>query len=540
MVNSKKSSSLIKQAAILAGAGIIARFIGFIYRPLLTNLIGDVGNAIYGSGYYIYMFLLILSSAGLPAAIAKMVSERTAKGEYKNAYKVFKVSMRIAGILGFLCMVFLAVFAKPIAELVGTKDAYITLLTLAPTLFIVAIMSVYRGYFQGMNTMVPTAVSQVVEQIFNAFFSVFLAYVFVKVMHKGVAMGAAGGTAGTGIGAIAGLLVVMCAYSLAKPMIFKQMKKEGNAHKSENKQQIARTLIRTAGPIIFGAAIFSITNLLDLGMVKSRLDASKAFTETQALALYGQLNGKYVTITTLPVSISTSMATAAIPNIAASLALGQREMVKKKIDMIIRLAMIISIPAAVGIGVMGNQILCLLYPNYSDGGILLTVGSISIIFLALTQIVTGILQGIGKVTVPAVNALFGAGLKLVLNYFLIAIPKINVLGAVIGTIACYMLVSVLNLRALKKYSGVSPNYIGAIFKPLFASILMGIACYSIYYIIYLSYPNNTIATITAIFIAVLFYGLIMVLIKGITREDLSLMPMGGKITRILDKFHLID
>ena len=164
----KGSSSFIKQAAILASAGIIVRIIGFLYRWPLTNMIGDKGNAIYSAGYYIYTFLLILSSAGLPAAISKMVSERIAMKEYRNAHRVFKVSLFVSGIIGFLFMVILYVFAKPISEFVGSPESYWCIVSLSPTLFIVAIMSVYRGYFQGMNTMVQTSISQIVEQIFNA------------------------------------------------------------------------------------------------------------------------------------------------------------------------------------------------------------------------------------------------------------------------------------------------------------------------------------------------------------------------------------
>ena len=168
----KKSGSFIKQAAILAFASIMVRVLGFLYRIPMTNMIGDTGNAIYSAGYYIYTFLLILSSAGLPAAISKMVSERLAAGEYRNAHKVFQISLIISGMLGFLFMILMIVFAKRIAFFLNEEGtSYYCILTLSPTILIVAIMSVYRGYFQGMNTMLPTAFSQIVEQIFNAFFS---------------------------------------------------------------------------------------------------------------------------------------------------------------------------------------------------------------------------------------------------------------------------------------------------------------------------------------------------------------------------------
>ncbi len=543
MGNKKKGGLFLKQAAILAAAGLLARFLGFLYRPALTSLIGDEGNAIYSAGYYIYTFLLILSSAGLPAAISRMVSERIAIKEYRNAHKVFTVSLLVSSVLGLVSMVVLFLFAKPIAEMVESPESYYSLLTLAPTLFIVAVMSAYRGYFQGMNTMVPTAVSQVIEQIFNAFFSVYLAWVFIK---QGVAMGAAGGTAGTGIGALAGLVIVIFSYMMIRPTLLKRMRKEGNNHYAESSGEITKILLGTAIPIIIGTAVFSITNLIDMKMVMSRLLASGAFDRQAAKVLYGQLSGKYVVLTTLPVSISTAMATAAIPSIAASVKLKEKENVKRKMNLSIRLAMIISIPAAVGIGVLGDQILLLLFPDYPAGGILLKVGAVSIVFLALCQIVTGMLQGIGKVSVPVIGALFGAVTKIILNYVLISNPKINVVGAVISTTGCYLVASVVNMVMLSKYTRVKPDIMGALVKPAFASALMGVGCYSAYHLIYLALPKaasgglkNTIATLLAIVISMALYGIILLLIKGLTEEEIKMFPAGGKMLVYLKKYNFI-
>ena len=339
MGEGKKGSSFIKQAAILAAASMIVRFIGFLYRVPMTAIIGDSGNAIYSAGYQVYNFLLILSSAGLPAAIGKMVSERLALKQYRNAHKVFQVSMTFSSVLGFIFMVLLALLAKPVAvNICKIPDAYYTLLTLAPTIFIVGIMSVYRGYFQGMKNMVPTAFSQIVEQLFNAVFSVLLAYLLID---KSVALSAAGGTAGTGIGALAGLLIMVFVYWLNSGSIKKRNRRPVNGYEIESSGEILKILLFTAVPIIIGTAIYSITNLVDMSMVMSRLLESGAFTVHEAETLYGQLQGKYVVLTTLPVAISTSIATAAVPNIAASRALRDRRGVERKINMAIKISMVI-------------------------------------------------------------------------------------------------------------------------------------------------------------------------------------------------------
>ena len=528
-----KGSSYLKQASILVAAGLIVRFIGFLYRLPLTALWGDTGNAIYSAGYQVYNFLLILSSAGLPAAIGKMVSERMALGEYENAHRVFRVALIGCGTLSAIFMVGLWVLAEWISVTIcKIPDSYYALMTLAPTILIVGIMSVFRGYFQGMNTMVPTAISQIVEQIFNAVASVVLAYLLVR--HS-VALASAGGTAGTGIGALAGLLVMFVTYTKERPMLFEKIRQTGQGQR-ETPGQIGKTLVCTAFPIILGTAIYSITNLADMSMVMERL-LTAGFSSDEAEILYGQLQGKYVVLTTMPVAISTAMATAAVPTIAASAVLKDTAAVRRKINMAVKIAMVISIPAAVGMGVLAHQILLMLFPTSAEGGELLTVGSISILFLALSQIVTGTLQGIGKVHVPAINAAFGAVVKIVLNYVLIVIPAINVQGAVISTIACYAVASLLNLWALKKAVGFWPDLVGALVKPAIAAAVMGVVCYGAYQV--LSGLGNTPATLLTIAVSIVVYAVVLLKSKGLSEEEIQSMPMGNRLVGLCKKTKLL-
>lgn len=533
--NKDKKGSFIIQASVLAAASLIVRFIGFLYRLPLTALIGDRGNAIYSAGYYIYTFLLILSSAGLPAAISRLVSTRIAKGEYRNAQKIFRVSMIFAGAAGAIGMLVLFFFAEPIAKMVDSPNSVYCLQTLAPTLLIVGVMSVYRGYLQGMNIMTPTAVSQIFEQVFNAVFSVYLAWVLVK---QSIPLGAAGGTAGTGIGALAGLIVVMIFYNRMKPEIRHNMRIEEKGIYQETTGEAFKKLVVTAFPIIAGTAVFSMTNLIDMKMVMSGLMSSGAFTEAEAEVLYGQLSGKYVTLTTFPVSISSAMATAAIPNIAMAVTVGNKKEVKRKINTALKLAMIISIPAAVGIGVLGDQILSMLFPSYPEGGVLLKVGAISIAFLSFCQIVTGVLQGIGKIQVPVIGALLGAVVKIALNWILIRIPSINVVGAVISTDVCYLVASIFNVIMLMRYTKTRVNFSGVLIKPTIGSIIMGIGCVIGYKVISLVF-GNTISTLLTIIVAVIIYLLVMIFIRGITEEDLLSIPKGRIFVRVFKKIGLL-
>lgn len=541
-IRSKKKGGFIKQAAILAAASLLVRFLGFVYRLPLTNMIGDDGNAIYAGGYYIYTFLLILSSAGLPAAISKMVSERIALKQYRNAHQVFHAALIISTTLGVIFAVGMGLFARQLANLIGIADSYYSLLTLCPTLVIVAIMSVFRGYFQGMHTMVPTAISQIVEQVFNAFFSVYLAWIFLSVnvpegMTENIPLASAGGTMGTGVGALAGLIVVIFAYCLIRPYLLWRVKRCKQPYE-ENKKQLIGKVLQTAWPIIAGTAVFSITNLIDMGMVVNILQDT-GFSYTEAKALYGQLSGKFVTLTTLPVSISTAIATAALPSIAASVKLKEKKQVRKKMALTYRVSMIISVPAAVGISALGPQIIHMLFPSASDGGMLLTVGGVSIIFLALCQTSTGILQGIGHIKVPVIGAILGAIAKVVLNLLLIRIPEINVLGAVLSTTGCYLVAGVFDVIMLSRLTGTKFDFMGSFLKPVLGSAVMAAGAIGSYHLFFELIGSNTIATLLAICIAIVVYGLVMLLMKGIVEEDLQAVPGGGKLIRLLQKLHLL-
>lgn len=531
-----KKGSFVKQAAILGVASILVRVIGFLYRVPLTNLIGDEGMGLYASGYYIYMFFLILSSAGLPVAISKMVSERTSLRQYRNAHQVLLVSLYWSGGIGLFFSLVLAIFAKSFSNFIAEPGSYASILSLSPTIFLVAILACFRGYFQGLKNSVPTAISQIVEQLFNAFFSIFLAYMLLK-QSQSLELGAAGGTLGTGIGALAGLAVILMIYYLARPRILRKVVSDRNSAKYETNRAIGVELYSLAIPIIIGTAIFSMTNLIDMKMVNGIL--KKVFIDDpnpkKATELYGMLTGKYVVLTTLPVSISTALATAAIPSIASSVLLKETNIVNKKINTALRMTMVLSIPAAMGIGVLGDQILLFLWPNFPDGGVLLKVGAVSVVFLALAQISTGMLQAIGKVKIPAYAALCGAVIKIPLNLLLISIPSINVTGAVISTTFCYLIASCIDLYYLVKCTGIVPDFISILFKPFVSSIIMGISCYTFYYALFYFTSSNTISLMISIFVGVITYFVMLLLIKGLDKEDIMVLPKGSQLVEFLDK-----
>lgn len=534
----KKNSGgkLVKQAAVLAIASLIVRLMGLIYRWPLTNMIGDDGNGLYGIAFNIYLFFFVISSGGLPAAISKMVSERMALKEYKSAHKVFKTALMLAASTGLTCCLILWFGAQPIAKLLNNTRIVYSMKALAPTLLIVAIMGAFRGYYQGMNTMVPTAISQIIEQLFNAVFSIVLAAAFLK---KGMEYAAAGGTMGTGIGALAGLIFLILLYILLRPRLLKRVNQQTDSHFDESYQDILKTLLSIAIPIIIGTAIFSITNLIDAKMVMSILQ-SLGMSEMEANELYGQLTGKYVTLTNLPVSISSALAAAVVPSIAASMALKERKVVMNKVNLALRVSMILAAPSMVGLFVLGVPILKMLFPNYPGGGDLLRIGSIAIIFLSVVQVSTAILQGVGKVMVPARNAAIGTACKIIINYLLISVPLLNIKGAVISTVICYIIISFLDMKAVRKVTKVKIDILGTYVKPIAASVVMGIFSRIFYKLFLWGSQSNTFATMGSIILSIVVYCSFLIVIGGITKEDIFLLPKGELIYSKLTKMGMMQ
>ena len=543
MDKSRNTNFFVRQAAILAAVGILARLLGFLYRIPLTNLIGDEGNAIYTIGYTVYNFFLIVSSAGLPAAISKLVSEKRAIGRHDEAHRIFTIALALAASMGIVLTISIFFLAPQITTILGTPQAYLALQTLAPTVFIFAIMATIRGYFQGMSSTVPTALSQLVEQVFNAIFSIVLAHaMFNFAMVQGytaVVYGAAGGTAGTTVGAVAGFIVISGLYFIARPDILRIRRNAWLKARSGNKLldderhgQVAQKIIITSSTIIAGTAIFSIVNLIDTWLVIDRL-AIAGFEEVRARELLGQLGGKFNPITNLPAAISSSLALVLIPTIATAKQLNNRRDMRIKINAAFRAAMLLTIPIAFGLGILGPQIVALLFPNHPEGGTLFIVGFPSVIFLAFSQISTGVLQAIGKISIPIMAAFAGAVVKIAAGYLLIAHPAVNIYGAIIGTTLCYLIAAWINVHFLCRHTGTRLDFLGMVAKPTFASVAMAMGCFTTYHLFYSFLPISAIATVIAIFAGMIVYAVFMAFIRGFKEEDIHILPKGEKLAQIL-------
>jgi stage V sporulation protein B len=537
------ASGFVKQAAILGGASLFVRLLGFFYRIPLTALIGDEGNGYYNSAYYIYTLALTLTSVFMIATISRLTSERITQGQYRNAHTLFRTAMGfsvIMGAVGSLVMFFGAEYfvlffseAGPLANFfIFPAGAVYAVKAVAPAVFIVSLLTVFRGYFQGMKTSMPTAISQVVEQIFNVAFSLWLAYLFYDAASANweqySAAGAAGGTA---IAALAALGVVAFIYLMVSRALKKRAADDKTEFEEKRGAQLA-AIIRTAFPMVIGLAIFSLASILDVGMANSRILISEMFMKDQINIMVGQFTGKFVLLTTLPVSLSMALSSAVIPEITSSHVSTDEKSIRQKTNLALRLSMMISIPSAVGLAILADPILEMLFPLYKDGGELLRFGSVCIIFMSIVHVTTGVLQGCGHVKLPVIGVLIGVAIKIPLNFFLMPIPEINIMGAVISTVACYVVAAIINLFFLKKYTGISPDFIPTFLKPLLASAGMGFVCFSVYNLMsFIS--GNAVSTLAALTSGFITYVLLMALIRGFGKRELDALPIPAMVKRLL-------
>ncbi|WZL83090.1 polysaccharide biosynthesis protein [Vallitaleaceae bacterium 9-2] len=531
MEHRSKKSNLLLQGSILAIAGLIVRLIGLLYRIPLINILTDEGSGYYASAYTVYSYLLILSSYGFPAAISRIVSAKLAKKKYREAHLIFKFSLVFSLIIGIVFTAILYFGAQMIANFIEIPNAAVALQGLAPALLIFSMLSVFRGYFQGMNTMVPTAISQIVEQVFNAVFSIVLAMLLLK---HGFEYGAAGSSLGTAFGAMFGLIFIVFVYIASKPMISRRIERDQNPYVDHAVFYYWKLLLMTSIPMVIGTSTFHLTNLIDTIMFNKAL-AFHGYIPDQIAMLYGILEGKYKIIITLPVSIASAMATASIPSVTSSLVRGDSKLLAKKIDLSIRSVLMITFPSMIGIMIYAKPILELLFTNLDHLAMttsILQIGSLSIVFFGVSTISIGLLQGLNRLNIPVKNALISLVTKVLFNIVLLYVFDLNLYGAVITNIIFAGVSAFLNFRAVRQEIPFRIDMYKTLIAPLMSSLIMGgvtLICYKLLTIKMLGEH----ALLIILPLAVLIYGVSILKLKAFNQKELEEIPFGNKFKRFL-------
>lgn len=530
--NDKKT--FLKGAAILGVAGVIIKLLGAVFRIPLGNLIGDVGMGYYNGAYPIYVFLLTLSTAGIPTAISKLISERLAVGEHLEAHRVFKISFLLLFFIGLSTTAILFFGAGYICELVGNPGAYYAMRAISPALLFVPIMAAFRGYFQGMQNMSPTAASQVAEQLFRVAFGLSLAF---YLFPFGLEFAAAGASSGAAFGGFFGAIAIIIIYFRRKKEITAGIR-GGIVRAKESAGSILKKILIIAVPVTIGASIMPIMNLIDMALVMNRLQNAAGFSEEAATALYGQLSGMVGAIINFPQVLSMSIAMSLVPVISAAYKRREMAFLHKNVELGVRVSMLIGLPCAFGLMTLAQPIMLLLYPLQKASAMsaapCLFIMAVGVVFLSIVQTLTGILQGLGRPMVPVINLAIGAVAKIFCTYTFVAIPAINVKGAAFGTALAYGIAAALDFIAVKRYTGTKFNVALTFVKPLIASVVMAVCVFGAYQIMQ-AVLGNSVATLASVLVGMLAYGIVMLATKGVTTEEIEMLPKGKKLARILEK-----
>jgi len=522
-----KKESFIKGILILFASQMIIKLLGLVYRVVITNLdgFGDDGNSYYGAAYQIYTVILAIATVGIPSAMSKLVAEKVAIGNTKGAHKIYRTGLSLFFAIGLVCTLLMIIFAPAMANYVKNPGLEYSLWALAPSVLLVAISSVIRGYFQGYCNMKPQAVSQVIDQVVKCVFTILLAIAFVG--HDAKIMAAAA-TLGATIGTTVSMFYLIFYYGFKRKELKQLISESENDEIEERRKTIVRKIISLSIPISFGAVITSMAGMVNLLTVMPRLLTIPGMTNESARAMYGIISGKSDTLLNLPLAINIAFATSLVPNISAALAVNDKKGAAKKISFSIFSTILIVLPAAVGISVLSDPLIKMLFPNAPEGGFYLTVSSYAVVFMALSQTLNGSLQGMGKVYIPAIAIITGAVIKYISNYILVAIPEINMMGAAYSTIICYFVAAMISFISLTRQIKLDLSFSKYILKPIIAVVAMGTSAYYSHYFLLEIVNSNTIATLSAICIAIVVYGIMLLALNIFDSEELARIPIINK------------
>lgn len=525
MSDTEKSASsnnkFLKGTLILTVSSIVVKVIGSLNWIILSRVLGGEGIGLYQMGFPIYLMAITLSSAGIPVAISIITAEKLAQKDFLGAKRVFNVSLRLLFVTGLVFASALFFGAHWLIDNHWIRDsrAYYSIIALAPAVFFVTFLASFRGYLQGWQIMTPTAASEIVEQLMRVVTMIVFADMF---MPHGLAYAAGGASMGAGVGAFCALLVLMWFYGRLKQKLKADLQQQNPLATRESARAIISRLLRLALPVSMSSLMLPVVANLDLLIVPQRLEAA-GFHISQATEFFGYLTGMAVPLINLATIFTAAMTISLVPAISESRALNDVFGIRAKTRTAFRVALIITCPCFVGMYFLAEKIAALIYnaPGAADA---IQTMSVGILLLGLHQISTGILQGLGRTSIPVINMILAAAVKVFLSWTLTAIPTLGIKGAAMATVVDFGLAAVLNMIFIYKYTGFALSFSG-VFKPAVSAAAMGAAVY--YGVITLAVSWGAWAILAAIAVAVPVYGGVLLAVGGMGKDDLESLPFIG-------------
>ena len=515
------NSKFLKGTMILTISSIIVKVIGSLNWIILSRVLGGEGIGLYQMGFPIYLMAITVSSAGVPVAISIITSEKLANKDYRGAKRVFNVSLRLLLISGliFSSALFFGADFLINQHIIRDSRAYYSIIALAPAVFFVTFLASFRGYLQGWQIMTPTATSEVVEQLVRVITMLVFADLF---MPYGLAYAAGGASMGAGAGAFCALLVLMWFYRRLKRRLHAEIEAQDDSIPTESAGHIIKRLLKLALPVSLTSLMLPIGANLDLLIVPQRLEAA-GFDVRHATELFGYLTGMAVPLVNLATIFTAAMTISLVPSISESRALERFDAIRDKIRLAFRVAMIITFPCFMGLFFLAEKVAALIYNAPGAAGAIQTM-SVGILFLGMHQISTGILQGLGKTAIPVINMILACIVKVVMSWWLTAIPFLGIKGASMATVADFAVAAIINMGFIYKYTGFTFP-LGSLLKPLLASGVMGAVIYAV---LSLTEQLGMWCVLFAMVAAVPAYALALIAFGGLNKEDLDNVPFIGR------------
>ncbi len=554
MDKKRNETNFIAQAGILAAAGIISRIIGLLYRSPLSGIIGDLGLGYYQSAYSFYLIVLLISSYSIPSAISKVIAQKLAVREYRNAHRLFHGAMIYALVVGAAASLFLWFGAGIFVE----EAAKPVLRTFAPTIFIYAILGVLRGYFQAHKSMVQTSVSQILEQIANALVSVGAAAILIKTfmgtmevpadpagqMSRAI-YGAMGSALGTGTGVFTGLVFMAVAYGVNRRDILGRVEKDRH-DRVDSYGQIFRTITLVVTPFILNTAIYNASDSINTKIFTDLYPAWKSIGTDITTAHWGIFSGKANTIAKIPIAFASAMSAAMIPQISHLISTKNYEEARQKVRLGIRTTMLISIPCAVGLFVLAGPVTVFLFPNtgntpegYRMAQLSLMTLAPSVVFYGLSTLGSTVLQGLGKLHAPIRNGIAALLAQTAVLLLLLRFTELDVYAVAVANLVYSGVMAFLNQRSFRNAIEYRQEIRTTFALPFVSALCMGLVAYGVYRLLLALTHSPRISVLPAIAAAVPVYLLGCFLLKALSREDLRALPGGTKLIRIAEKLRLL-
>lgn len=543
MEQPKKKNTFVFQAGILAAAGMLVKVISLIYRSPLLSIIGIEGNGYYSAAINIYTIILLISSYSIPSAISKVIAQRLAFKEYRNAQRVFVCALLYVLIVGGTASILTFVGAPWLVK--ENPNAVVALRVLSPTIFFSGFLGVLRGYFQAHSSMLHTSISQVLEQIMNAAISILAARFLINMVidedsTTRAVYGSAGSAVGTGAGVVTGLLFMFAMYRLNRKIIRRRVERDQSWHE-ESYREIFKVIFTIVTPFILSTFIYNCSTVINMTIYYDIMDF-KHVEDVIASNHYGIFATQAIAVVNIPIAIASAMSSAMIPGVSASYARGGFDQTRRQVSKAIQMTMLISIPAMVGIAVLPKPIMQFIFPQKESldmaSGLLMALAA-TIVLYGLSTLTNAVLQGIGKVNTPVIHAAIALAVQVVGLVLLLFKTELDLYALACANIIYSLVMCLLNQWSVRRNLDYRLDVVKMFLKPLFSAGVMGAVAFGVYHGLILLIPVSRIVLLVAIGVGACVYFAILLLIGGVSEEELLAFPKGTLLVRLAHKLHLL-